>query len=206
MNNSICFEAIVAFDENNGIAKDGVLPWTIKEEMDFFRETTVGHIVVMGINTFLSIPEKHRPLKNRLNIVITSRYDYYSNLYKDKSNNVIFTDNQYFYHQIASCPEIYLEKYKYLNKNKQIDENKNFLLKIFIIGGKQIYMRYLPICSTVWVSKIKGNYECDLFLDDYAKILDDKLMYNCTIYKEYDLFTIYKYNIVSCLYSSNSIS
>jgi dihydrofolate reductase len=200
MNNFISIEAIVAFDENKGIAKDGLLPWTIKDEMNFFRTTTLGHIVVMGLNTFLSIPEKHRPLKDRLNIVLTSRYSYYSDLYKDKSNNVIFTDNQYFYHQILSCPEIYLKKYKYLNNN--ID-NKNFLLKIFIIGGKQIYMRYLPICSTVWVSQIKGNYDCNLFLDDYAKILDDKLMYNCAIYKEYDLFTIYKYNIVSCLDSSS---
>ncbi len=199
MNNSISIEAIVAFDEKNGISKDGVLPWSIKDEMDFFRTTTLGHIVVMGINTFLSIPEKHRPLKDRLNIVITSRYAYYSELYKEKSYNVIFTDNQYFYHQIMSCPEIYLEKFKYLNKiqNKQTVDNKNHLVKIFIIGGKQIYMRYLPICSTIWVSKIKGNFECDLFLDDYAKILNDSLMYDCTIYKEYDLFTIYKYNVLN---------
>lgn len=204
MNNSISIEAIVAFDENKGIAKEGILPWTIKEEMDFFKTTTLGHIVVMGLNTFLSIPEKHRPLKDRLNIVLTSRYSYYSDLYKDKSNNIIFTDNQYFYHQILSCPEIYLEKYKYLNKNNQTVENKNF--KIFIIGGKQIYMRYLPICSTVWVSQIKGNYNCDLFLHDYDKILSDPLMYNYTIYKEYELFTIYKYNVISCLNSSNSIS
>ena len=188
--NKINIEAIVAFDSSKGIAKDGVLPWSIKEDMAFFKEKTIGNIVIMGLNTFLSIPTRFRPLKDRLNIVLTSRYDHYNELYKCSKENVIFTDNQYYYHQILSCPDIYTNKYKYLNNN--IDKQ----LSIFIIGGKQVYTRYLPICSTIWVSQLKNDYSCDLFLNDYAIILEDPLMYSKTIYKEYDLFTIYKYQTV----------
>ena len=36
--NKINIEAIVAFDSNKGIAKDGLLPWSIKEDMAFFKE------------------------------------------------------------------------------------------------------------------------------------------------------------------------
>ncbi len=188
--NKINIEAIVAFDSSKGIAKDGVLPWSIKEDMTFFKEKTIGNIVIMGLNTFLSIPSRFRPLKDRLNIVLTSRYDHYNELYKGSKENVIFTDNQYYYHQILNCPDIYTNKYKYLNNN--IDKQ----LSIFIIGGKQVYTRYLPICSTIWVSQLKNDYSCDLFLNDYAIILEDPLMYSKTIYKEYDLFTIYKYQTV----------
>ena len=80
--NNISIEAIVAYDDKFGIAKDGVLPWSIKEDMAFFKEKTVGNIVIMGLNTFLSIPSRFRPLKDRLNIVLTSRYAYYNDLYK----------------------------------------------------------------------------------------------------------------------------
>jgi len=198
--NNIPIEAIVAYDDKFGIAKDGVLPWTIKEDMAFFKEKTVSNIVIMGLNTFLSIPSRFRPLKSRLNIVLTSRYAYYNDLYKGSKEYVIFTDNQYFYHQILSCPDIYTNKYKYLNNN--VDKK----LHVFIIGGKQVYTHYLPICSTVWVSRLKNDYDCDLFLADYAIILDDPLMYSKTIYKEYDLFTIYKYQTINTLTASSSTS
>lgn len=179
-------EAIIAFDEKNGIAKNGVLPWSMKEDMVFFKEKTIGNIVIMGINTFLSIPSRFRPLKDRLNIVLTSRHAHYNDIYKDKQDNLFFTDDQYIYKHIQSIPEYYCNKYKFLNNS----------FTIFIIGGKQVYTRFLPLCKTVWVSQIRGDYCCDLFLDDYAKILDDPLMYNKTIYKEYNLFTIYKYDVI----------
>ena len=44
------------------------------------------------------------------------------------------------------------EHYKYLKNDA----------KIFIIGGEQIYSKYCNICSTIWLTKIKADYECDL--------------------------------------------
>ncbi len=62
------FTLIACIGKNNEIGKKGKLVFNIKEDMDFFRETTTGRPVVMGYNTWLSLPQK---LKNRKNIVIS---------------------------------------------------------------------------------------------------------------------------------------
>lgn len=61
---------IVAISKNSAIGKDGKLPWHYSADLKFFKETTTGHIVVMGSNTWRSIG---RPLPNRLNVVLTRR-------------------------------------------------------------------------------------------------------------------------------------
>ena len=59
---------IVAVAKNNAIGKDGKLPWHYSADLKFFRETTTGHAVVMGFNTWRAIG---KPLSNRLNIVLS---------------------------------------------------------------------------------------------------------------------------------------
>ena len=60
--------AIVAVARNLAIGKDGKLPWHYSADLKFFKQTTTGHIVVMGWNTWESIG---KPLPNRLNVVLT---------------------------------------------------------------------------------------------------------------------------------------
>jgi len=60
---------IVAIARNNAIGKDNKLLWHIPADMKYFRKITTGHTVIMGKNTFLSLPGG--PLKNRRNIVIS---------------------------------------------------------------------------------------------------------------------------------------
>ncbi|MDP2648027.1 MAG: dihydrofolate reductase [Candidatus Yanofskybacteria bacterium] len=69
---------IVAMDSNNVIGKDNDLPWRgrLPADMDRFKNLTSGRPVIMGRNTYESIPKKFRPLRGRTNIVITSRADY----------------------------------------------------------------------------------------------------------------------------------
>lgn len=62
---------IVAIADNNAIGMNNNLLWHIPEDMKWFRETTTGHRVVMGRNTYLSLPR--RPLKNRTNMVISDQ-------------------------------------------------------------------------------------------------------------------------------------
>jgi len=64
---------IAATSKNRVIGKDGKLPWSLPEDMNFFRETTKNCTVVMGRKTFESIG---RPLPNRKNIILTRDTDY----------------------------------------------------------------------------------------------------------------------------------
>jgi dihydrofolate reductase len=60
---------IVAVAANHAIGKDNQLLWHISDDLKRFKSLTAGHTVVMGKNTFYSLPK--RPLPNRKNIVIT---------------------------------------------------------------------------------------------------------------------------------------
>lgn len=61
---------IVAIDNNNGIGKDNSMPWHLSDDLKRFKAITMGHTVIMGRNTWLSLPFK--PLKGRRNIVIST--------------------------------------------------------------------------------------------------------------------------------------
>lgn len=60
--------AIIAIAENHAIGRNGKLPWHYSADLKFFKQTTIGHAIVMGRSTWESIG---RPLPNRLNIVIS---------------------------------------------------------------------------------------------------------------------------------------
>ena len=62
---------IVAADKNWGIGKDNKLLVSIPSDMKFFRQETMGKVVVMGRKTLESFPNG-LPLKNRTNVVLTS--------------------------------------------------------------------------------------------------------------------------------------
>lgn len=62
---------IVARDRNGAIGKSNDIPWYAPEDLQFFKRETLGGAIIMGRNTWDSLPFK--PLKNRLNIVVTSQ-------------------------------------------------------------------------------------------------------------------------------------
>ncbi len=165
------FEAIVAYDSSKGIAKNGKIPWDIKEDMHFFKWKTNGNIVVMGSKTFETIG---KPLQNRLNIVLTTIPEVYTTIYK--YDNIIFTSNPNFVQFVENNIDKLKESYPFLNPNPIC----------FIIGGDAIYNLYLPICRKIWITEIKNNYECDKF---FTYDLKD---FNRKIYKDTNLFTIYE--------------
>lgn len=82
---------IVAATKSNGIGLNGQLPWRLPKEIKYFAQVTSNapegtqNAVIMGRNTWESIPKKFRPLPNRLNVVITSNPDYALYVYSLKS-------------------------------------------------------------------------------------------------------------------------
>jgi dihydrofolate reductase len=65
---------VVAVAQNGVIGRDGDLPWRLPDELKHFRRVTRGKAVLMGRRTWESLPQ--RPLRGRLNVVLTRRPDY----------------------------------------------------------------------------------------------------------------------------------
>jgi len=150
-------EAIVAIDQNYGLAKNGQIPWKSKTDMNFFKQKTINNIVVMGSKTLSSLP-KGAPLKDRLNIILTNKC---LNANETEKDNLLYF-NEVELLAFLKDPKKYIQKdrYKYLNKD----------YTIYIIGGKQIYDMFCKLCSTIWITKIKADYKCDLIFS--KEILD----------------------------------
>lgn len=60
-------------DKDTGIGINNSIPWHIKEDLEFFKKTTLNHPIIMGRKTFESIG---KPLKSRKNIIITRNKNY----------------------------------------------------------------------------------------------------------------------------------
>lgn len=128
--------AILAMDSNMGIGYDNALPWPHnKRDMQWFRNCTSGHVVVMGRKTWESFGSK--PLPNRINVVLTNRD------IEGEADLVAFGDVEDVINNLK-------EKYPDLH--------------IFIIGGANLYRQALPFCDKVYVTRIKGAYRCDTFM------------------------------------------
>lgn len=76
------FTIIVAATQSNGIGQKGRLPWRLPKEMAYFARMTSSapegsqNAVIMGRNTWESIPNKFRPLAKRVNLVLSKNKDY----------------------------------------------------------------------------------------------------------------------------------
>ena len=169
-------EAIYAIDINYGLSKEGNIPWKSKKDMIFFKKKTNHNVVIMGRNTYFSLS---KPLENRLNIVLTKNPHMYSDEMK-KYNNVIFTNDDKI-----DLISIEREKYPFLQEN----------YKIFIIGGKQIYEKFIPKCKYIWITHLKKDYSCDLFINyDYSTNFKKEVI------DENEEFIIYKYTNAYYIY------
>lgn len=134
---------IVAVDKNWAIGKENKLLVSIPADMKFFRETTTQKVVVMGRKTLESFPGG-RPLKNRINIVLTSDPSY------QVKDAVV----------MHSVEEL-------LQELKQYKEED-----IFVIGGESIYRQLLPYCSLAHVTKIDHAYEADTYFPNLDEMED----------------------------------
>ena len=123
---------IAAVDKNWAIGRNNKLLVSIPDDMKFFRETTIGKVVVMGRKTLESFPGK-KPLKNRVNIVLTS----------DNSYQV---DGAVIVHDMD---ELHEELKKYDSQD------------IYVIGGESIYRQLLDECDVAHITKIDFSYEAD---------------------------------------------
>ena len=128
---------IVAIDAARGIGKNNDLMWHLPNDMKFFKEKTQNQIVVMGRKNYDSIPEKFRPLPNRLNVVLTRNPDFQA------PGCHVFTS-------LKECMEFF----------KKEEERT-----LFIIGGGEIYKMALEsnILDEIFITYIQKEYGADTF-------------------------------------------
>ncbi len=129
---------IVAASENNVIGKNNTLPWHLPEDMKFFKDTTMGHCVIMGRKNFDSIPDRFRPLSGRTNIIVTRQKDFHA-------DGIV----------IAYSIE---EALKVAEKNNDQE--------CFIIGGGEIFKQSMNLCDKIYLTRIHKYIEGDIFFPE----------------------------------------
>ena len=163
----------------NNIGLNGDLLYHIPEDMKYFKDITSqeyikGHknIVIMGYNTWISIPDKYKPLPNRINIIITKNH--FNEMKYEDENIKVFNDFDF-------C-------YKYLKKEEECGE---IFGEKFIIGGAQLYNyvfnNYLTYIDKIYETFINHNINNQLH---YSNILEDDystIDFNIKAYNKYKL-------------------
>lgn len=132
---------IVARSKNNVIGGNNQLLWNIREDLQHFKKLTTEKIVIMGFNTFESL--NFKPLRNRLNIVLTSKSE---NLKFLEEDNLLFANN---------IPELF----ELLKNHLSQFDNK----EIMIIGGGKIYQEFLSITDVIYLTEIDLEVEGDSY-------------------------------------------
>ncbi|WP_330601064.1 2-amino-4-hydroxy-6-hydroxymethyldihydropteridine diphosphokinase [Caproicibacter fermentans] len=138
---------IVAADQNWAIGKKNELLIKIPEDQAFFREKTIGKVVVMGRKTLDSLPGG-MPLKSRTNIVLTKNKNF-------QVENAI---------AVHSLKELMEELKNYGGRN------------MYVIGGGSIYQLLLPYCDTAYVTKIFHSYDADTYFTNLDQLNEWKMV------------------------------
>jgi dihydrofolate reductase len=131
---------IAAVSKNHVIGKNNDLPWKLPDDMKYFMETTREHAVIMGRKNFFSLPEKFRPLKDRLNIVIT--------------RNKASVDN-YDVRAVGSIEEAF----------EQAPQGE----EVFVIGGAEIFKQTLTKADRLYITEIDAIVEGDVHFPEFDK-------------------------------------
>ena len=131
--------AIVAVDEKWGIGKNNDLLFHLPLDMKFFRETTLGKVVIMGSNTLKSFPGG-KPLPKRTNVVLYPG--------GEKRDDCVIVES------LDEMREV-LRSY--------VDED------IYVIGGAMFYRTMLPYCGEALVTKVNADGGAQVFFENLDK-------------------------------------
>ncbi|KAI0756945.1 dihydrofolate reductase [Daedaleopsis nitida] len=174
---------IVAATRAYGIGRNAQLPWRLPKEMAYFKRVTTMapegsmNVVVMGRNTWESIPPRFRPLDKRMNVVISSNKEY----------RVMPEDAD------TRCAPVYLrpslDVANQLLDSPDVQAYDTSIHRTFIIGGASLYRDTLaiPPDSSSFVDRVlltrilSPEFEdCDVFMPRFLDAEVDKEGYNDT--------------------------
>lgn len=146
---------IVAADRNWGIGKDGGLLTHLPGDLKYFKERTLGKVVVMGRKTLESLPGG-KPLPGRTNIVLTA------NPFFEKEGCTV----------VHTMDELREECAKYDPEN------------VMIIGGGTVYNMLMEECDSLFITKIFGEFDADAFIRNADLLPDYKIVWHSDVQEE----------------------
>lgn len=137
------FEIVAAICHGRGLGKDGKIPWSCPQDMDYFKQLTLDskpstrNAVVMGRRTWESL---RGPLKGRLNVVITRDY----------------RASEYQIPNVAAFPSL-LHAHIWLDEQCDVDRK-------FVIGGQELYQEALQAnwSKRLYLTLIPEHFDCDV--------------------------------------------
>lgn len=130
---------VVAVSDNNAIGAMGKLLWRLNKDMQYFKEVTWGHHVLMGRKTWDSIPPKFSPLPGRTNVIVTRKQGFVC-----EGCKVVDSIEQ----GIAIA--------------QQAGEQE-----LMVIGGGEIYKQALPLANKIYLTKVHHTFsDADTFFPE----------------------------------------
>ena len=153
-------KAIIVMARNRVIGKNGGLPWpSIPNDFRWFKEFTMGNTLIVGKNTFDTLPL----LKNRECLVLV------------KEDKIMVTNpNQYLVNNNSMTGQLItmtdIELYSQFRKDYLI-----------VAGGAKTYIKLLPYITEFYVTHVNGNYDGDTFMPPF-----EDLFTNQEVVKEFD--------------------
>lgn len=125
---------IAAVDQNWAIGNRDDLLVHIPEDQKNFRRITTGNVVVLGRKTLSGFPGG-RPLKDRLNVILTKNLDF------EAGDAVIVRSQEELFEQLKKYPSN----------------------EVYVIGGGTLYKMLEPYCDEAIITKIDYSYQADTY-------------------------------------------
>ena len=131
---------IVARAKNGVIGMDGDMPWQLSEDLKRFKKLTQGKPIIMGRNTWESLPRK--PLPKRTNIVLSRQHDFHADGAMTATNITL---------ALAMAEAVCVKT----------GENE-----IHIIGGAHLYKAALPYADKLYITEVHAEPEGDTWFPE----------------------------------------
>jgi dihydrofolate reductase len=192
------FKAIAAMSMNRVIGAGNKIPWHLPEDFKWFKQTTMGHMVVMGRKTFESLG---KPLPNRKNLILTrhpqslikKHPQIFGQYHEWRGGQHLKRAYQFHFSKLGEKIETEIFIFKALEKL----DPQEFPTDIFICGGAQIYEQALPLCSDLYLTLVKREVEGgDAFFPpfedrfDLVKTIRDEPEFSILHYRHRALFSL----------------
>ena|SRR5687768_7102386 len=165
------FKAIAAMSENRVIGSGNRIPWHLPEDFKWFKKMTSSNVVVMGRKTFESLG---KPLPNRINVILTRHPilvrrrhpEIFGMTTLGTRARSLRKNYQLSLSKIGQRTEVRLQR------NLLKLDPEEYSTDVFICGGAQIYEQALPLCSDLYLTRVKQTVEGDAFFPRFEDFFE----------------------------------